>query len=180
MFRTTFWWSYAFILFGFLGGEVPKLHWLQQTRNWPMLEYMALNERGGELFKKDFRKLLSLKWKYFKKTLIKNSVFQNIKQKHNTEKTIGCFTETIGCLYQLSINKTKFKEIGIERLYTVVYTRSLQTQSYIQSSQKPWGNPLSNHTLITYTTTKRMTLNTSRNTLSLVNTPTLRLLILIP
>jgi len=25
-----------------------------------MLEHMALNERGGELFKKDFRKLLSL------------------------------------------------------------------------------------------------------------------------
>ena len=25
-----------------------------------LLEYMALNERGGELFKKDFRKLLSL------------------------------------------------------------------------------------------------------------------------
>ena len=65
-----------------------------------MLEYMALNERGDELFKKDFRKILSLEWKYFKKTLIKNSVFQNIKQKHNTGKTIGCFTETIGCLYQ--------------------------------------------------------------------------------
>jgi len=26
-----------------------------------MLEYMALNERGGELFKKDFSKLLTLK-----------------------------------------------------------------------------------------------------------------------
>jgi len=25
-----------------------------------VLEYMALNERGGELFKKDFSKLLSL------------------------------------------------------------------------------------------------------------------------
>jgi len=37
-----------------------------------LLEYMALNERGGELFKKDFRKLLSLERKYFKKTLIKN------------------------------------------------------------------------------------------------------------
>ena len=147
---------------------------------WALLEYMALNERGGELFKKDFRKLLSLEWKYFKKTLIKKSVFQNIKQKHNTGKKIGCFTETIGCLYQLSNNKTEFKEIGIERLYTEFYTGSLQTQSYIQSSQKPWGNPLSNHNLITYTTTKRMTLNTSRNTLSLVNTPIPRLLILIP
>ena len=128
---------------------------------WALLEYMALNERGGELFKKDFRKLLSLEWKYFKKTLIKKSVFQNIKQKHNTGKKIGCFTETIGCLYQLSNNKTEFKEIGIERLYTEFYTGSLQTQSYIQSSQKPWGNPLSNHNLITYTTTKSCLLYTS-------------------
>ena len=32
---------------------------------------------------------------------------------------------------------TKFKEIEIERLYTVVYTGSLQIQSYIQSSQNP-------------------------------------------
>ncbi len=98
---------------------------------------MALNERGGEVFKKDFRKLLSLEWKYFKKTLIKKSVFQNIKQMHNTGKTIGCFTETIGCLYQLSNDKIEFKEIGIERLYTIVYTGSLQIQSYIQSSQNP-------------------------------------------
>ena len=92
-----------------------------------LLEYMALNESGGELFMKDFRKLLSLEWKYFKKTLIKNSVFQNIKQKHNTKKTIGCFTETIGCLYQLLIDKTEFKEI--EKLYTVVYIGSLQTKA---------------------------------------------------
>ena len=52
----------------------------------------------------------------------------------NTRKTIGCFTETIGCLYQQITNKTEFKELEIERLYTVVYTGSLQTQSYIQSS----------------------------------------------
>jgi len=37
---------------------------------------MALNERGGELFKKDFRKLLSLELKFFERTLIKDSVFQ--------------------------------------------------------------------------------------------------------
>jgi len=34
-------------------------------------------------------------------------------------------------------NKTEFKELEIEKLYTIVYTGSLQTQSYIQSSQKP-------------------------------------------
>ena len=54
----------------------------------------------------------------------------------STRKTIGCLTETIGCLYQQTTNKTEFKELEIERLYTVVYTGSLQTQSYIQSSQK--------------------------------------------
>jgi len=52
-------------------------------------------------------------------------------------ETIGCFTETIGCLYQQTTIKTKFKELEIERLYTDVYTSSLQTQSYIQSSQNP-------------------------------------------
>ena len=54
-----------------------------------------------------------------------------------TRKTIGCFTETISCLYQQTTKKTEFKELEIERLYTIVYTGSLQTQSYIQSSQKP-------------------------------------------
>jgi len=54
-----------------------------------------------------------------------------------TRKTIGCFTEIIGCLYQQTTNKTKFKELEIERLHTDVYTGSLQIQSYIQSSQKP-------------------------------------------
>ena len=103
----------------------------------PIVRIYGLKREGGELFKKDFPKLSSLELKYFKKTLIKKSVFQNIKQRHNTGKTISCFTETIGCLYQLSNNKTEFKKIGIERLHTDVYTGSLQTQSYIQSSQKP-------------------------------------------
>ena len=40
-----------------------------------LLEYMALNERGGELFKKDFWKLLNLEWKFFDRILIKDSVF---------------------------------------------------------------------------------------------------------
>ena len=51
-----------------------------------------------------------------------------------TKKTIDCFTETIGCLYQQTTNKTEFKELEIERLHTDVYTGSLQIQSYIQSS----------------------------------------------
>jgi len=61
------------------------------------------------------------------KTTIKNS---------RTRKTIDCFTETIGCLYQQTTNKTEFKELRIERLHTYFYTGSLQIQSYILSSQK--------------------------------------------
>ena len=45
--------------------------------------------------------------------------------------------KTIGCLYQQTTNKIEFKELGIERLHTDVYTGSLQIHSYIQSSQKP-------------------------------------------
>ena len=37
-----------------------NVSWLLRNRWNTLLEYMALNERGGELFKKDFRKLLSL------------------------------------------------------------------------------------------------------------------------
>ena len=67
----------------------------------------------------------------------KFSLPKTANKNNNTGKTIGCFTETIGCLYQQTTNKTKFKELEIERLYTVVYIGSLQTLSYIQSSQKP-------------------------------------------
>jgi len=69
--------------------------------------------------------------------LIEDLVFQNKQQKHKAGKTIGCFSETIGCLYQSQNDKTEFKEIGIEKLYTVIYTGSLEIQSYIQSSQNP-------------------------------------------
>jgi len=46
-----------------------------------------------------------------------------------TRKTIGCFSETIDCLYQFQNDKTEFKELEIERLYRVVYTGSLQTRA---------------------------------------------------
>jgi len=48
-------------------------------------------EGEGELFKENFRKLLSLEWKYFKKTLIKNSVRQNNKQKMQYQKNNRLF-----------------------------------------------------------------------------------------
>jgi len=54
------------------------------VRAWTNVEGVRIYDfklEGGELFKEGFYKLLSLEWKYFKKTLIKKSVFQNIKQK---------------------------------------------------------------------------------------------------
>jgi len=59
----------------------------------------------------------------------KSSLPKTANKNSTTRKTIGCFTETIGCLYQQKISKTEFKELEIERLYTDVYTGSLQTQS---------------------------------------------------
>ena len=62
------------------------------------------------------------------KILQENLDWETSFSKHTTilVKTIGCFTETIGCLYQLANIKTEFKELGIERLHTDVYTGSLQ------------------------------------------------------
>ena len=125
------------------------------------------------MFKEDFHKLLKQEWNYLKKQLIQK--FSSPKQQAKAavpEKQLVVSQKQSVVNTSKQQNKTEFKELEIEKLYTIVYTGSLQTQSYIQSSQKPWGNPLSNHTLITYTTTKRMTLNTSKNTLSLANTPT--------
>jgi len=51
--------------------------------------------------------------------------------KHGTRKTIGCFAETIGCLYQFTNIKLKLKSLRIERMHTEVYTGSLLTKSYI-------------------------------------------------
>lgn len=67
----------------------------------------------------------------------KFSLLKTANKISTTRKTIGCFTETIGCLYQQTTSKTEFKELEIERLHTDIYTGSLQIQSYIQSSQNP-------------------------------------------
>ena len=62
-------------------------------------------------------------------------------------------------------------------MFILVHSKPRATSSLLINL---WGNPLSNHTLITYTITKKVTLIPSRHTLLLANTPTLRLLILIP
>ena len=106
--------------------------------------------------------------KLLRESLNQNSVCQKHKaNKHSTRKTIGCFAEIISCLYQFTNIKLKLKSLRIERMHTEVYTSSLLTKSYIQSSQKPLGNPLSNQPQITYNTIKEMTLIPSRHTLPL-------------
>ena len=62
-------------------------------------------------------------------------------------------------------------------MFILVHSKPRATSNLLWNH---WGNPLSNHTLITYTTTKKVTLIPSRHTLLLANTPTLRLLIFIP
>jgi len=62
---------------------------------------MTLNEKGGELFKGGFCKIFKLEWNFVQETRlgIQLAKKQSSKQQ-NTKKTIGCFEETIGCLYQ--------------------------------------------------------------------------------
>ena len=62
-------------------------------------------------------------------------------------------------------------------MFILVHSKPRATSSLLRNL---WGNLISNHTFITYTTTKKVTLIPSRHTLLLANSPTLRFLILIP
>jgi len=92
-------------------------------------------------------------------TRFRNSVCQeqSSKQKSN-RKTIGCFAETIGCLYQ-NITTTEIKEFKAERIAQTIYTDSLLTQELHPVSQKPLGNPLGNQIQIPYTHHQRSDLD---------------------
>jgi len=70
--------------------------------------------------------------------LIRNSVYQKqqTKSAQPEKQSVVSQKQSVVCTSKTA-NKTEFKELEIERLYTDVYTGSLQTQSYIQSSQKP-------------------------------------------
>jgi len=51
--------------------------------------------------------------KLLQEKIDKKFIFPNTKQKQqHKKKTIGCFAETIGCLYQFANIKTEFKEIN--------------------------------------------------------------------
>jgi len=61
----------------------------------------GLKLEGGELFKGGFHKLFKLDWNSLLETRlgIQLAKKQSLKQQ-STRKTIGCFEEIIGCLYQ--------------------------------------------------------------------------------
>ena len=109
--------------------------------------FWALNKRGVELFIKDFWKL------YFQKI---NRLFLRFNR-----------------LFLSAVNKNNLKQIYVrsrkERIkQTNLYWFTL-TPRATSSPQKPLGNPLWNQNQITNTTTKVVTLNSSRNILPLAN-----------
>jgi len=81
-----------------------------------------------------------------------NQVSQELKQlisKATKKKTIGCFLETIGCLYQLNKNQN-LKEIRKERItQTVLYWFTLKPRA-TSSPQKSLSIPLCNQNHITH------------------------------
>jgi len=65
---------------------------------------------GGELFKEGFRKLFKTRMNLSQEPI--DSVIQLTKtanKSYKTRKTIGCFVETISCLYQQTTNKLNLK-----------------------------------------------------------------------
>ena len=56
---------------------------------------------GGELFKEGFHKLFKTRMNLSQETIDSEIQFAKTASKScSTRKTIGCFVETIGCLYQ--------------------------------------------------------------------------------
>jgi len=100
--------------------------------------------------------------------LAKNTICFKVKHR----KTIGCFFDSIICLYQSKLKQLKkqnLKDIREKEMHTSsLYWFTLTTRA-TSSSQKPLGNPLSNQTRLQTPHTKIVTLNPSRNTLPLAN-----------
>ena len=68
-----------------------------------------------------------------------------------SEKTIGCFFETIGCFYQQFL-KTEFKELRVRDKHASNLYWFTLTPRATSSPQKPLGIPLCNQNQITNTT----------------------------
>ena len=103
---------------------------------------------------------------------------------NNTRKTIGCFAETIGCLYQFANIKTEFKEIKErENAHKCLYwftinlelhpvfsetTKNTTNQSnldHLQHNQESDLDPLKTHTSLgQHTNTKNVDLDPFKNT----------------
>jgi len=65
---------------------------------------------GGELFKEGFRNFFKTRMNLSQEPI--DSIIQLAKtasKSYSTRKTIGCFVETIGCLYQQTTNKLNLK-----------------------------------------------------------------------
>ena len=109
------------------------------------------------------------------------SLLNHKANKNSTRKTICCFAETIGCLYQFSNIKTEFKEIkDRENAHRGLYWFTLNPmlhpvfpettgestkqspQNHLQHNQRSDLDPLKTHTSFGFSTT------------------TLRMLVLIP
>ena len=104
--------------------------------------------------------------KSLQENLIKKSVCQKHKaNKHSTRKTIGCFAETIGCLYQftnikLNLKSSRDREIEHTGLYWFTLNQELHpvfpetpgeftkqsTLDYLQHHQRSDLDPLKTHT----------------------------------
>ena len=90
------------------------------------------------MFQEGFRKLFKQEWNYLKKQLIQKFSSPKQQAKATVPEKQSVVSQKQSVVYtSKQKNKTEFKELEIERLYTIVYTGSLQTKSYIQSSQNP-------------------------------------------
>ena len=76
----------------------------------PIVRKDGFKLKGGELFKKGFRKLFKTRMNLSQEPI--DSAIQLAKtasKSYSTRKTIGCFLETICCLYQQTRNKLNLK-----------------------------------------------------------------------
>ena len=67
----------------------------------PIVRMYGLKREEGEDFKRDFWKLFQLEQNLLYETKSEIQLAKKLStNQQSTRKTIGCFCETIGCLYQ--------------------------------------------------------------------------------
>ena len=86
--------------------------------------------------------------KLLQETIDKESSLPNQQEKTTAPEKQSVVSQKQSVVYtSLQITKLNLKSLRIERMHTDVYNGSLQTQSYIQSSQKPLRNSIKQSTL---------------------------------